>query len=189
MRSTRTWVLMMSLSGGLLGLAWVVGTLDVQADERTATPCEPGAFERSDHFLRHALAYQRELGLTPEQTGKLGEIHQAIKKDQIAWEADMRTIQGNIFPLLHDDKADLTAIEAKFKQIESLRTGALMTTVKATREAHAALTSEQRIKMLPCSSRSGSRADSAGREENGRSSKRLRPLRLDWSRSWPTLRS
>lgn len=120
----------------------------MQADERTAKPCEPGAFERSDHFLRHALAYQGELGLTPEQTGKLGEIHQAIKKDQIAWEADMRTIQGNIFPLLHDDKADLTAIEAKFKQIESLRTGALMTAVTATREAHAALTPEQRIKIV-----------------------------------------
>lgn len=148
MRSTRTWVRMMILSGGLLSLAWLIGMVDVQADERTGKPCEPGAFERSDHFLRHALAYQGELGLTPEQTGKLGEIHQAIKKDQVTWEADMRTIQGHLFPLLHDDKADLTAIEAKFKQMESLKTGALMTAVKATREAQAVLTPEQRTKIV-----------------------------------------
>lgn len=148
MRSTRTWVLMMILSGGLLGLAWLVGTVDAQADEREAKPCEPGAFDRSDHFLRHALAYQGELRLTPEQTGKLGEIHQALKKDQIAWEADMRTTQEHLFPLLHDEKAELTAIEATFKQMESLKTGAHMTAVKATREAQAVLTPEQRTKIV-----------------------------------------
>ena len=138
----------MILSGGLLGLAWVVGTVDVQADERTGKACEPGAFERSDHFLRHALAYQGELGLTEEQVRQLREIHQALKKAQITSEADLRTIQGHLFPLLHDDKADLTAIEATFKQMESLKTGAHLTTVKATREAQAVLTPEHRTKIL-----------------------------------------
>lgn len=148
MRSTRTWVLIMILSGGLLGLAWVVGTVDAQADERTGKACEPGAFERSDHFLRHVLAYEGELGLTQEQTGKLREIQQTHKKDQIKSEADLRTIQMDLFPLLHDDKADLTAIEAKFKQMESLKTGAHMTAVKATRDAQTLLTPEQRTKIV-----------------------------------------
>jgi Spy/CpxP family protein refolding chaperone len=139
---------MMILSGGLLGLAWLVGTVNVQADERVAKPCEPGAFDRSDHFLRHALAYQGELRLTEEQARQLREIHQALKKDQITSEADLRTIQGHLFPLLHDDKADLTAIEATFKQMESLKTGAHMTAVKATREAQAVLTPEQRTKIV-----------------------------------------
>jgi Spy/CpxP family protein refolding chaperone len=119
----------------------------VQADERAAKLCEPGAFDRSDHFLRHVLAYQGELRLTQEQTGKLGEIHQALKKNQGISEADFRTIQGHLFPLLHDDKADLTAIEATFKQMESLKTGAHMTAVKATREAQTLLTPEQRGKL------------------------------------------
>ena len=148
MRSTRTWVRIMILSGGLLSLAWLVGTVEVQADDRTGKPCEPGAFEHSDHFLRHALAYQGELGLTQEQNGKLGVIHQALKQDEVKALADMRTIQGHLFPLLHDDKADLTAIEARFKQMESLRTGAHLTAVKATREAQAVLTPEQRTKIV-----------------------------------------
>jgi Spy/CpxP family protein refolding chaperone len=131
----------------LITILLPVGSADVQADERTAKPCEPGAFDRADHFLSHALAYQGKLGFTPEQTGKLGEIHQAIKKDQITSETDARTIQGHLFPLLHDDKADLTAIETRFKQIESLRTGALMTAVKATRETQAVLTADQRGKL------------------------------------------
>ncbi|MBI4002945.1 MAG: Spy/CpxP family protein refolding chaperone [Nitrospira defluvii] len=148
MRNTRTWGLIMILSGGLLSLTWLVGTVDVQADDRTAKPCEPGAFERADHFLRHTFTFQGELGLSEEQARQLGVIHQALKKDQVTSEADMRTIQGHLFPLLHNDNADLTAIEARFKQIESLRTGALMTAVKATREAQAVLTPEQRTKIV-----------------------------------------
>lgn len=148
MRSTRTWMLMMILCGGLPSLAWVVVTPNAQADECTAKLCELGAFDRSDHFLRHALAYQGELGLTPEQTGKRGEIHQAIKQDRIASKADLRTIQGHLFLLLHNDKAELTAIEATFKQMESLKTGAHMTAVKTTREDQAVLTPEQRTKIV-----------------------------------------
>jgi Spy/CpxP family protein refolding chaperone len=124
------------------------GSASVEANEPRGNACEPGAFERSDHFLRHALAYQGELGLTPEQTGKLGEIHQALKKDQLTSEADLRTIQGHLFPLLHDDKADMTAIEATFKQMESLKTAAHLTAVKATRETQAVLTPEQRTKIV-----------------------------------------
>lgn len=123
------------------------GSAHVQADERAGKTCEPGAFDRSDHFLSHLLAYQHDLGLTEEQAGKLRAIHQALKKDQIKGEADMRLIQVDLFPLLHDDKADLTGIEAKFKQMESLRTAAHVTAVKATRDVQAVLTPEQREKI------------------------------------------
>lgn len=145
----------------------------VQADERTAKPCEPGAFERSDHFLRHVLAHQGELGFTTEQTAKLGEIQQALKKNQLTGEADMRTIQEHLFPLLHDDKTDLTAIEAMFKQMESLKTGAHMTAVKVTREVQAVLTPEQRGKiqtlLMQERQRSGQRREGVlpdGKERN-----------------------
>lgn len=123
------------------------GSAHVQADDRAGKACEPGAFDRSDHFLSHLLAYQQDLGLTEEQAGKLRAIHQALKKDQIKGEADMRLIQVDLFPLLHDEKAELAAIETKFKQMESLRTAAHVTAVKATRDAQAVLTPEQRGKI------------------------------------------
>ncbi len=131
----------------VLTISLPFGSAHVHADERAGKGCEPGAFDRADHFLRHVFTHQGELGLTEEQTGKLREIHQALKKDQIKSEADARTLQVDLFPMLHDGKAELSAIEAKFKQMESLRIGALMSSVKATREAQAVLSPEQRGKI------------------------------------------
>lgn len=148
-------------------------SVDVQADERAGKACEPGAFDRSDHFLSHLLAYQQDLGLTEEQAGKLRTIHQALKKDQIKGEADRRLIQVDLFPLLHDEKVELAAIETKFKQMESLRTAAHVTAVKATRDAQAVLTAEQRGKiqtlLMQERQRSGQRPEDAlpeGKERN-----------------------
>jgi Spy/CpxP family protein refolding chaperone len=98
------------------------------------------------HYLRHLLKHQKEIGLTEEQVTRLKALSLDLDRTRIKTEAEIQIAERELASLVHDEKADLTAIEAKVTQSESLEAGLRIAAIKARREARALLTPEQRDK-------------------------------------------
>jgi len=134
-------------------LTWIVCVpTDVQAEPR------PGPM-RGDHqtragaihdFVGHALhqllRHQKDLGLSQEQRAKIKAIATDYTKTRIREEADLKLAEVDVRTLVHNEKADLAAIETAMKKSESTRTALRLDGVKALRAAAAVLTPEQREK-------------------------------------------
>lgn len=97
-----------------------------------------------DQFLHFADARQKDLGLTDEHIQKLRAIGLALQKDAIKGEADVQLAWLDLQTLLHGEKHDLAAIEAKLKQIAGIRTGIELAAIKARLEATSMLSPENR---------------------------------------------
>jgi uncharacterized membrane protein YkoI len=105
-----------------------------------------GHHEGAGHYLRHLLMHQKEIGLTEEQVAKLKAIQLDLDKTRIKAEADIAITEREVRALLEDDKSDLSAIESKIKQSESLEASLRITAIKAKRDAKGLLSPEQRQK-------------------------------------------
>jgi periplasmic protein CpxP/Spy len=102
--------------------------------------------ESTGHYLRHLLRHAKEIGLTADQVAKLKTIQLDLNRTRIKTEAEIQVAELEMAALAEDEKADLSAIEAKVKQSEMLEVGLRMAAIKAKREARALLTPEQREK-------------------------------------------
>ena len=102
--------------------------------------------ESTGHYLRHLLRHAKEIGLTADQSTKLKAIQLDLNRTRIKTEAEIQVAELELAALADDEKADLSAIEAKVKQSEMLEVGLRMTAIKAKRDARALLTPEQRGK-------------------------------------------
>jgi Spy/CpxP family protein refolding chaperone len=98
------------------------------------------------HYLRHLLMHQKEIGLSEEQVTKLKAIQLDLDRTRIRTEAEVQVAERELEALVHDEKSDLAAIEAKLKQSEGLEVGLRLAAIKTKREAMALLTPEQREK-------------------------------------------
>ncbi|HEU4683075.1 MAG TPA: Spy/CpxP family protein refolding chaperone [Nitrospira sp.] len=98
------------------------------------------------HLIRHLLKHEKEIGLTGEQVAKLKDIQLNLDKTRIKSEADIQVAERELKALTEDEKADLSAIEAKLKQSEDLQVALRMTSIKTRRDVLALLTPEQRAK-------------------------------------------
>jgi len=98
------------------------------------------------HLIRHLLKHEKEIGLTPEQVGKLKDIQLNLDKIRIKSEADIQVAERELRALTEDEKSDLGAIESKLKQSEDLQVALRMTSIKTRREVLGLLTPEQRAK-------------------------------------------
>jgi periplasmic protein CpxP/Spy len=103
----------------------------------------PDPVGRSLHRL---LRHQNDLGLSGDQSAKIKAIAVDYAKTRIGKEADLKLAEVDVRTLMHDDKADLPAIEAAIKKSESARTALRLERAKALRAATAILTPEQRDK-------------------------------------------
>jgi len=106
----------------------------------------PGHHDRAGRLLHHLLRHQKELGLTEEQVSKLKTLSLDFDRSRIKVRADIMVAERELRALIHDDQADMAAIEAKIKESEGLQTGLRVTAIKARREAWSLLTPEQREK-------------------------------------------
>ena len=61
--------------------------------------------------------------------------------------ADIQLTSVDLHDLLRDDKGSLSEVEAKLKDLYNTRAGLYFASVKATRDAKAVLTTEQRARM------------------------------------------
>lgn len=98
------------------------------------------------HFLRHLQKHSKEIGLSEEQLNKIKTMQLDLDRTRIRMEAEIQVAERELEALIHDEKAELSAIEAKVKQSEGLEADLRMVAIKTKREAWALLTPEQRAK-------------------------------------------
>lgn len=104
------------------------------------------ADEHAGHYLKHLLKHAKEIGLTPEQIGKLKVMQLDFKRTDVRLEADIEVAELELQALLEDDQADFSAIQAKVDQLKKTEGTHLIAAVKSTRNAMALLTPDQRLK-------------------------------------------
>ncbi|MFI5295020.1 MAG: Spy/CpxP family protein refolding chaperone [Thermodesulfovibrionales bacterium] len=95
------------------------------------------------HRIGKALA---DLGLDEKQKEAIKDIRTIAKKDAIRKIADIRIARIELREILDKDPVDMGAVEAKLKQLESLKTDMHMSRIKTLEEIKAKLTPEQRQK-------------------------------------------
>jgi len=98
------------------------------------------------HVLRHLLKNKQELGLSDEQIGKLRGLALDADRAGIRANADVLVSERELRSLLWDEKAELTAIEAKVREHENFEATARIIGIKARRDLMGQLTPEQREK-------------------------------------------
>jgi len=98
------------------------------------------------HSLHRLLRHGKDLGLSQEQRAKIKAIATDYTKTRIREEADLKLAEVDVRTLIHDEKADLAAIETALKKSENTHTALRLDGVKALRAAAAVLTPEQREK-------------------------------------------
>ncbi len=105
--------------------------------------------DEGDHagqHIKHLLKHAKEIGLTPEQIGKLKVMQLDFKRADVRLEADIEVAQLELDALLEDDQAELSAIQAKVDQLKKAEGAHVIAAVKSTRNALALLTPDQREK-------------------------------------------
>jgi Spy/CpxP family protein refolding chaperone len=89
----------------------------------------------------------KSLNLDEQQKVFIGEIKSRMKKETIRRTADMRIAQIELKDLLTQEPVDMKAVEAKVKQLETMRTEMQLSHIKAMEECKTKLTPEQRKKL------------------------------------------
>lgn len=99
------------------------------------------------HFIKHVLKAGDELGLTEDQETRLRAIKTAYKKERITKKAEVDLAKVDLRSLLHSDQASMSEIEGIVNKMYALKAELRVASIKATREARAVLTPEQRKKL------------------------------------------
>ncbi|RPI37252.1 MAG: periplasmic heavy metal sensor [Nitrospiraceae bacterium] len=100
---------------------------------------------REEHpTWRHLMA----LGLDEKQKAEVKEIRNRVMKETIQKRADERIAGIELKDLLDNDPVDMTAVQVKLKQIETLRTDIRLSHIRAREEVKSKLTPEQRKKFI-----------------------------------------
>lgn len=102
--------------------------------------------DHSGHYLKHLLKHAKEIGLTPEQIGKLKALQLDFKRTEARLEADTKIAKLELHALMDDEQADLNAIQAKVEQLKKAEGACLFEAIKSKRSAMALLTPDQREK-------------------------------------------
>lgn len=102
--------------------------------------------EHSGHYLKHLLKHAKEIGLTPEQIGKLKGLQLDFKRTEARLEADAKIAKLELHALMEDEQADLSAIQAKIDQLKKSEAACLFAAIKSKRSATTLLSPDQREK-------------------------------------------
>ncbi len=103
-----------------------------------------GRMMETEHHLAMILD---GLGLNDQQKKAIGEIRSSMKKDTIRRMADISIARLELGDLLLQDPLDMKAVEAKVRQLGSLRTEMHLAHIKILENIKAQLTPEQRKKL------------------------------------------
>ena len=104
--------------------------------------------DHGGHYLKHLLKHAQEIGLTPEQIGKLKAIQLDFKRSEARLEAEAKVAKLELHALLEDEQTDLKAIQTKIEQLKKTEGACLFEAIKSKRTAMALLTPDQREKDL-----------------------------------------
>ncbi len=99
------------------------------------------------HDRQPMWRHLKDLGLDEKQKAEIREIRDRVLKETIRKKADERIAGLELRELVAKDTVDMAAVQAKLKQIESLRTDIRLAHIKAREEIKSKLTPEQRKKL------------------------------------------
>lgn len=100
---------------------------------------------RSAAFM--ALRHQKELGLSAQQVSSLQQLGLDTRRVFIKGRADVQLARLDLFSLLRAEQVDMGKVEAKVREIERLRSDAILAGMRANEAAKGQLTPEQREKL------------------------------------------
>ncbi len=129
--------------------------------------------ERSGHnfvgVIFHSLIMKgKDLGLSDDQTNKLKTMKSDYEKAKIKGGADLKLAEVDVQNLSHDEKADMSAIEAAVRKSETAHANLRLEGIKTIRAAFAVLTPEQKEKMRSMKSmRHGEGKDDYDKDKGG----------------------
>ena len=106
-----------------------------------------GSHQSASKFIDHILKFKDGMAITDDQVSKLQTIKSDFEKTKIKMKADIQLTSVDLHDLLRDDKGPLSEVEAKLKDLYNTRAGMYFASVKASRDAKAVLTAEQRARM------------------------------------------
>lgn len=106
-----------------------------------------GSHQSASKFVDHILKFKDGMAITEDQVEKLLTIKTDFKKTKIRMKADIQLTSVDLHNLLRGDKGALNEIEAKLKDLYATKAEMYLASVKATRDAKAVLTAEQRARM------------------------------------------
>jgi protein CpxP len=98
------------------------------------------------HILRHLLRHKQDLDLTDVQITKLRSLALDADRAGIRAQAEVKVTERELRAMMWDEKAELSAIEAKVKEHESFEATARIIGIRAKRDLFGVLTPEQRAK-------------------------------------------
>ena len=106
-----------------------------------------GPHQSASKFIDHILKFKDGMAVTDDQVTKLQAIKTDFEKTKIKMKANIQLTSIDLHALLRDDKGSLNEVEAKLKDLYDTRAGMYFASVKASRDAKAVLTEEQRARM------------------------------------------
>jgi hypothetical protein len=112
---------------------------------------EPDAFGYERPWISFALAHAREVGLTPDQVKGLTSLRDEFQKSSTQWVQDIREGEAALAKLYAQRPLDLTAVEARLKDLAAKQAELRLARVKAIDKGVALLTEEQRQKLFDTS--------------------------------------
>ena len=98
------------------------------------------------HTFHSLLRHAKDLGLSEQQVEKLKSLMTDYKKARIRDRAEVKLAEVDAQRLVHDQKAEMAAIEDAIRKSEAARTKLRLDEIRTLREAAATLTPEQREK-------------------------------------------
>jgi Spy/CpxP family protein refolding chaperone len=112
---------------------------------------EPTALGYERPWITFALTHAKELALTSDQVKALTALRDEFQKDATRWVQDIREGEMALTTLYAQKPLDLTAIEAKLKDLGAKQAELRLARVKAIDKGVALLTEEQRRKLFDTS--------------------------------------
>lgn len=147
----RQWIVVLAGAACLVAASFVSGLADeghgnmmhghMQGGHDQGEQDEHGAY-----YLQHLLKHGKEIGLSPEQIGKLKAMQLDLNRTQTRTEADIKIAKLELQAILEDEKAEFSTIQAKVDQLKKAEGALLLAAIKGKRDAMAMLTPDQRAK-------------------------------------------
>ncbi len=106
-----------------------------------------GPHQSASKFIDHILKFKEGMAVTDDQAAKLQALKTDFEKTKITMKAAIQLASLDLHELMRDDKGSLNEVEAKLKDLYDTRAGMYFASVKASRDAKAVLTEEQRSRM------------------------------------------
>ena len=107
----------------------------------------PGPHQSATEFIDHVLKFKDGMGITDKQEAALRKVETNFKKTKIKLKAESDLANLDLHELLRDDKASMSAIESKLKNVQNVRANIYLASIKARRDAKAVLSKEQQSRM------------------------------------------